>query len=104
VDPVDRLVRRRYKVIHHEVRTYFRDVNDPLLRAHDQLEGYHDLLTRVLSANPAQVTVRQNGDVRRISAIVAILAVPTMIAGLCGMTSSACPSSNEPSATRWSSP
>jgi magnesium transporter len=29
--------------------------------------------------------VRQNEDVRKISAIVAILAVPTMIAGIYGM-------------------
>jgi magnesium transporter len=85
VDPVDRLSKGRYEVIHPEVRTYFRDVNDHLLRAHEQLEGYRDLLTSVLSANLAQVTVRQNEDVRRISAIVAILAVPTMIAGVYGM-------------------
>jgi magnesium transporter len=85
VDPVDRLSKGRYEVIHPEVRTYFRDVNDHLLRAHEQLEGYRDLLTSVLSANLAQVTVRQNEDVRRISAIVAILAVPTMIAGIYGM-------------------
>ena len=32
-----------------------------------------------------QVTVQQNDDVRRISAIVAILAVPTMLAGIYGM-------------------
>jgi magnesium transporter len=85
VDPVDRLSKGRYEVIHPKVRTYFRDVNDHLLRAHEQLEGYRDLLTSVLSANLAQVTVRQNEDVRRISAIVAILAVPTAIAGLYGM-------------------
>jgi magnesium transporter len=85
VDPVDRLSKGRYEVIHPEVRTYFRDVNDHLLRTHDQLEGYRDLLTSVLSANLAQVTVRQNEDVRRITAIVAILAVPTAIAGLYGM-------------------
>ena len=85
VDPVDRLSKGRYEVIHPEVRTYFRDVNDHLLRAHEQLESYRDLLTSVLSANLAQVTVRQNEDVRRISAIVAILAVPTAIAGLYGM-------------------
>ena len=72
-------------MIHPEVRTYFRDVNDHLLRAHEQLEGFRDLLTSVLSANLAQVTVRQNEDVRRISAIVAILAVPTMIAAIYGM-------------------
>ncbi len=85
VDPVDRLARGKYEVIHPEVRTYFRDVNDHLLRAHDQLEGYRDLLTSILEANLAQVTVRQNQDVRKISAIVAILAVPTMIAGIYGM-------------------
>jgi magnesium transporter len=85
VDPVDRLAKGHYELIHPEVRTYFRDVNDHLLRTHEQLEGYRDLLTSVLSANLAQVTVRQNEDVRRISAIVAILAVPTMIAGIYGM-------------------
>jgi magnesium transporter len=85
VDPVDRLAKGHYEVIHPEVRTYFRDVNDHLLRAHEQLENFRDLLTSVLSANLAQVTVRQNEDVRRISAIVAILAVPTMIAGIYGM-------------------
>jgi magnesium transporter len=85
VEPVDRLARGHYEVIHPEVRTYFRDVNDHLLRAHEQLEGYRDLLTSVLEANLAQVTVRQNEDVRKISAIVAILAVPTMMAGIYGM-------------------
>jgi magnesium transporter len=85
VDSVDRLARGKYDVIHPEVRTYFRDVNDHLLRAHDQLEGYRDLLTSILEANLAQVTVRQNQDVRKISAIVAILAVPTAIAGIYGM-------------------
>ena len=72
-------------MIHREVRAYFRDVNDHLLRVHEQLEGYRDLLTSVLEANLAQVTVRQNEDVRKISAIVAILAVPTAVAGIYGM-------------------
>jgi magnesium transporter len=85
VDPIDHLAEGRYELIHPEVRTYFRDVNDHLLRTHEQLESYRDMLTSVLSANLAQVTVRQNEDVRRISAIVAILAVPTMIAGIYGM-------------------
>jgi magnesium transporter len=85
VDPIDRLAKGHYDLIHPEVRTYFRDVNDHLLRVHEQLENFRDLLTSVLSANLAQVTVRQNEDVRRISAIVAIIAVPTAIAGIYGM-------------------
>jgi magnesium transporter len=85
VDPVDRLARGKYQVIHPEVRTYFRDVNDHLLRAHDQLESYRDLLTSVLQANLTQVGVRQNEDMRKISAWVAIAVVPTAIAGIYGM-------------------
>jgi magnesium transporter len=85
VDPVDRLAKGKYEVIHPEVRTYFRDVNDHLLRAHERLENFRDLLTSILSANLAQVTVRQNEDVRKISAIVAIVVVPTLIAGIYGM-------------------
>jgi magnesium transporter len=85
VDPIDRLVRGKYDQIPDVIRAYFRDVNDHLLRVHDQLEGYRDLLTSVLEANLAQVTVRQNEDVRKISAFVALLAVPTLIAGVYGM-------------------
>ena len=85
VEPVDRLARGKYEVIHPEVRTYFRDVNDHLLRAHDQLESYRDLLTSVLQAQLTQVSVRQNEDMRKISAWVAIGVVPTAIAGIYGM-------------------
>jgi magnesium transporter len=85
VEPVDRLAKGHYELIHPEVRAYFRDVNDHLTRVHESLESYNDLLTSVLQANLAQVTVRQNEDVRRLSAIVAIVAVPTMIAGIYGM-------------------
>jgi magnesium transporter len=85
VEPVDRLAKGHYELIHPDVRAYFGDVNDHLLRVHDQLESYRDLLTSILEANLAQVTVRQNQDVRTISAIVAILAVPTMVAAIYGM-------------------
>ena len=85
VDPVQRLANGAYELIPERVQAYFRDVYDHLVRVHQQLETSRDLLTGVLQANLTQVTVRQNEDVRKISAIVAILAVPTMIAGIYGM-------------------
>jgi magnesium transporter len=85
VEPIDRLAKGHYEMVHPEVRAYFRDVNDHLIRVHEQLESYRDLLTSILHANLAQITVRQNDDVRRISAIVAIVAVPTLLAGIYGM-------------------
>jgi magnesium transporter len=85
LDPLDRLARGHLDLIHPEIRTYFRDVNDHLVRAAEQLESFRDLLTSVLAANLTQVSVRQNDDMRKISAWVAIAAVPTMIAGIYGM-------------------
>lgn len=47
--------------------------------------GYDELLSSILQASTAQLSLAQNEDVRRISAWVAIIAVPTMIAGIYGM-------------------
>jgi magnesium transporter len=85
IDPVARLAAGQYGQIHPEIRDYFRDVNDHLIRTRDQLDAMRDLLAGSLQANLAQVAVRQNDDVRRISAWVAIIAVPTAIAGIYGM-------------------
>ena len=75
-----------------ELRPYFRDVHDHLLRAADTIDGEDRLLTDVLQANVARVSVqqsavavRQNEDMRKISAWAAIALVPTAIAGLYGM-------------------
>ena len=83
--PVDRLARGHFDLITPELRDYFRDVHDHVLRVASRVEGFRDLLGSALQANLTQVTVRQNADMRRISAWVAILAVPTMIAGIYGM-------------------
>jgi magnesium transporter len=85
VEPLDRLVRRRFPEIHPELAEYFRDVEDHLLRVVDEVGGFRDLLTSVLDANLAQIAVRQNEDMRKISAWVAIAAVPTAVAGIYGM-------------------
>jgi magnesium transporter len=85
VEPLDRLARGQYEQVHADIREYFRDVSDHLTRARDQLDNMRDLLSGSLQANLAQVAVRQNEDMRRISAWVAIIAVPTAMAGIYGM-------------------
>jgi magnesium transporter len=64
---------------------YFRDVADHAVRIGDHIEGFGTLLAGVLQANLTQVAVRQNEDMRKISAWVAIIAVPTAVAGIYGM-------------------
>lgn len=68
-----------------EMRLLLRDVADHLLRVIDHVESYDRLLTDVLNAHLAQISVQQNSDMRKISAWVAIAAVPTMLAGIEGM-------------------
>ena len=75
-----------------ELRLLFRDVADHVKSVNDHVETYDRLLGDILSAHLAQVAVgqnavavRQNSDMRKISAWVAIAAVPTMIAGIYGM-------------------
>ena len=91
-DPLDRLVRGQVRLLHQDMPEYFRDVQDHLLRVVEQVSGFRELLTSVLQANLTQVALlqnevgmRQNADMRKISAWVAIVAVPTMIAGIYGM-------------------
>jgi magnesium transporter len=85
-EPLQRLARGDYdEIIHPKVQSYFRDVHDHLLKVVSTLEGFRDMLTSVLEANLTQISVRQNDDMRKISAWVAIAVVPTMIAGIYGM-------------------
>jgi magnesium transporter len=84
-EPLERLARGNYPVIHEHIHSYFRDVYDHLLKAIGTLEGFRELLTSILEANLTQISVRQNDDMRKISAWVAIAVVPTMIAGIYGM-------------------
>ncbi|MBO0826926.1 MAG: magnesium/cobalt transporter CorA [Streptosporangiales bacterium] len=84
VDPVNFLA-TSHPHVPADARPFFRDVHDHLLRVAERVEGFDTQLTDILSANLAQVSVQQNEDMRKISAWVAILAVPTMVAGIYGM-------------------
>src|SRR3954452_17480700 len=84
-DPLERLAEGHFEVVHADIREYFRDVYDHVLRANEIVDGFREMLNGILDANTAQVSVRQNEDMRKISAWVAIVAVPTAIAGIYGM-------------------
>ena len=84
-DPLDDLANGKVTKAETALLEYFRDVHDHLLRVAQRVEVIDNLLSSVLTADLAQVGVRQNEDMRKISAWVAIVAVPTMIAGIYGM-------------------
>ncbi len=63
----------------------FQDLGEHILRVHEQVESQDSLISSVMSASMARQSLRQNEDMRKISAWVAIAAMPTMIAGIYGM-------------------
>lgn len=85
VAPMGRLSSAGVPFVQEHARPFFRDVQDHLTRANEQVEGLDRLLSDILSAHLAQMGVRQNDDMRKISAWAAMAAVPTMVAGIYGM-------------------
>ncbi|THA67603.1 magnesium/cobalt transporter CorA [Streptomyces sp. A0958] len=85
VAPMARLASAGVPFVQEHARPFFRDVQDHLTRANEQVEGLDRLLSDILSAHLAQMGVRQNDDMRKISAWAAMAAVPTMVAGIYGM-------------------
>jgi magnesium transporter len=85
IDPLTRLAGGDVPHVHKNIQEYFRDIYDHVARANDSVEAMREMLNGILDANTAQVSVRQNEDMRKISAWVAIAAVPTLLAGVWGM-------------------
>ena len=84
--PMQRLAARQTGLpLDPRTQDYFRDVHDHLIRDSERIAAFDELLTGVLQANLAQLTARDNQDMRRISAWVAIIAVPTMVFAVYGM-------------------
>ena len=85
VIPLQKLVSETYQPTPNLLKPFFRDTLDHLQRACEHASGMDSLLSSALQADLAHIQVRQNEDVRRISAWVALAAGPTMIAGIYGM-------------------
>ncbi len=83
--PLEALERGAYQQVPEELRRFFRDVHDHARRADELVNSQRELLTSILEANLALVSVSQNEVVKKISAYAAVIAVPTFIASNYGM-------------------
>jgi magnesium transporter len=86
LSPLEALEQGAYTEMPEELRRYFRDVADHVRRIVDQVGSQRELLTSVLEANLALVSVNQNEIVKKISSYAAIITVPTFIASVYGMS------------------
>jgi magnesium transporter len=64
---------------------YFRDVGDHLSRLNQSIDSIRDMVTTAMSVNLSLSTMQENETTKRLAAYAALVAVPTMIAGLYGM-------------------
>jgi magnesium transporter len=85
VDMCNRLVRTDNALIPEDARVYFRDVYDHAIRINEMIDTLRELLTTALEANLSLISVSQNEAMKRLAGWAAIIAVPTMIAGIYGM-------------------
>jgi magnesium transporter len=64
---------------------YFRDIYDHLLRLNQSIDALRDTVTTALSVNLSLITIQENEVVKRLASYAALVAVPTLIAGIYGM-------------------
>jgi magnesium transporter len=84
-DVLTQLSRSQSVLIPEEVRLYFRDVYDHVLRVNEATDTLREMLTTALSVNLSLVTLAQGEVVKRLGAWAALLAAPTLIASWYGM-------------------
>jgi len=85
IEMCNRLVRFDVALIPDDTRPYFRDVYDHVIRINETVDTLRELLTSALEANLSLTSVGQNEVTKKLAGWAAILAVPTMIAGVYGM-------------------
>jgi magnesium transporter len=83
--PLEAIERGAFPQIDDQLRRYLRDVADHARRVDETINSQRELLTSVLEANLALVSVRQNEVVKKISGYAALIAIPTFIASIWGM-------------------
>jgi magnesium transporter len=64
---------------------YYRDVADHLGRINQSIDAARDMVTTAMSVTLAMITVQETEVTKRLASYAALVAVPTMIAGIYGM-------------------
>jgi magnesium transporter len=85
LEGVSNLSGARVPVLCAGITVYFRDVYDHLQRLNQTAESIRDTVATAISVNLSMVTLQENETMKRLAAYAALLAVPTMIAGIYGM-------------------
>lgn len=67
------------------MQEHFRDVHDHLSRINQSIDSLREMVTAAMSVNLSLISLAENETTKRLAAYGALVAVPTLIAGLYGM-------------------
>lgn len=90
------LIRDDTAFVHEDMRVYFRDVYDHVVRAMDLVETYRDLLTGGLDIYLTQMANRTNDIVKGLTILATIMLPLTLVTGYFGMNFEYIPLLKEP--------
>jgi magnesium transporter len=83
--PLTALYTREFGQIHDNAKPYFRELAERVQAVRETVLALEDQLTNILQAALARASLADNRDMRKISAAVAIVAVPTTLGAVYGM-------------------
>ena len=85
IEVLHKLYGGRVPAVCQGVQDYFRDVYDHLLRLSTQLDGLRDMVITAMSVNLSLINMSTTDITKSLAAYAALVAVPTLIAGIYGM-------------------
>jgi magnesium transporter len=85
LEGVSNLTGGRVPALCVNITEYFRDIYDHLLRLNQTADSVRDTIATAISVNLSFITLQENETMKRLAAYAALLAIPTMIAGIYGM-------------------
>ena len=75
----------RVPEICQQTQEYFRDIDDHLSRINQSIDSLREMAITATTVNLSLITLQESETVKRLAAYAALVAVPTMIAGIYGM-------------------
>jgi magnesium transporter len=85
LEAMNRLHGGRVPQLCASLQDYFRDVSDHLVRLNQSIDSLRDMVTTAISVSLSLITLQENEVTKRLAACAALVAVPTLIAGIYGM-------------------
>jgi len=82
---VGRLAGGRVPQVCSGTQEYYRAVSDHLSRINQSIDALREMVTTALSVNLSLITLQESETTKRLASCAALIAVPTMIAGIYGM-------------------